>query len=822
MNPLKLLSCSLALSLCIGASAVPAKRGVRTFTQADGSTISLRLVGDEYSHTYITDDGMSVTRMPDGNFYYAGPAGISDVVAHNAADRLYAEKEFVKAGAASFSPEAVLKQRSRLRAKAARTQAADDRQVPCVGSPKVPVILVEYNDYRFKDSDPLATFNEFFRDGQKSASQYFADQSNGKFTPEFDVYGPFTLPGNRAVYGGNNSFMGITDIGLGKMVAEGCLGLDSQIDFSLYDNNGDGECDVVIVLYAGDGEASSYDPDCDNAVWPCQWELELSDYKKSLTLDGTVVNKFAVFNELNGSDLRRIDGIGTFCHEFSHCIDLPDFYDTVYGPHFGMADWSLMDNGCYNDDGYTPIGYSAYEKAFMGWIELEEGQEDTYYTLPVLNQKNAATDKAVRLTNAADPDEYYVIENRARQGWDKYMPAEGLLIYHVTYDADVWNENTVNDTDLQRMTPIPADGQLKLDSFSSYGRVYYEPNADDMLGDLWPYNGADQLTNDSKPAALVNTGGYMNKPVTEMTRNADGTISFWVMKAPLPSVAAPTGVSHKIESTSAVTISWTPGDDSEDVTYTVEIKQHKDLVQVSSTVFDSKNHGWTTAGYTNLEANGLRLGSASSTGSATSPAFTSGDDGDVTVMFNAMYYSGDESDLRISLVDNSGNTLDSKTVELTARDAAYSVLLQGKPESPTKVRFESTANKKRAYLSKADIWLGDATESGNLAPALDTDATHRIISGLTETSCYVDGLLENGIFDYRVKAVPADSENFNDSRWSDLAQFSLSGSNSISDIISAETPEYYSIQGLKLSGRPTLPGIYIELRGGKARKITVR
>lgn len=61
----------------------------------------------------------------------------------------------------------------------------------------------------------------------------------------------------------------------------------------------------------------------------------------------------------------KVEGIGTFCHEFSHCLGLPDFYDTNYNGHFGMASWSLMDSGSYNDDGYTPIGYSAYEKEFM-------------------------------------------------------------------------------------------------------------------------------------------------------------------------------------------------------------------------------------------------------------------------------------------------------------------------------------------------------------------------------------------------------------------------------------------------------------------------
>ena len=436
----RLIVCGVALTLCLVAAAIPAKRGVRTFRQADGTTISLRLVGDEFSHSYLTSDGLAVSRQSDGNFHYLGVQGMSPVVAHDATARSAAEVSYLRANAADFGVAEVLKARRAASARKAPGRrvapAADERQVPCIGSPRIPVILVQYRDYKFKDNDPKNTFTEFFSQGDVSAYQYFSDQSNGMFTPQFDVYGPYDLSGNRRVYGGNDE--NGDDKGVGLMVAEGCLGLDNNIDFSQYDNNGDGECDVVIVLYAGDGEASSYADDCEYAVWPCQWSLSSSDYGKELNLDGTIVNKFAVFNELNGSDLSRIDGIGTFCHEFSHCLDLPDFYDTQYGPHFGMGDWSLMDGGSYNNDGYTPIGYSAYEKAFMGWIELEEAGENSFYTLPAMNQLSADTDKAVRITNAADPDEFYVLENRARRGWDAYMPAEGMLITHITYSAMAW------------------------------------------------------------------------------------------------------------------------------------------------------------------------------------------------------------------------------------------------------------------------------------------------------------------------------------------------------------------------------------------------
>ncbi len=820
----RLIVCGVALTLCLVAAAIPAKRGVRTFRQADGTTISLRLVGDEFSHSYLTSDGLAVSRQSDGNFHYLGVQGVSPVVAHDATARSAAEVSYLRANAADFGVAEVLKARRAASARKAPGRrvapAADERQVPCIGSPRIPVILVQYRDYKFKDNDPNNTFTEFFSQGDVSAYQYFSDQSNGMFTPQFDVYGPYDLSGNRRIYGGNDA--NGDDKGVGLMVAEGCLGLDNNIDFSQYDNNGDGECDVVIVLYAGDGEASSYADDCEYAVWPCQWSLSSSDYGKELNLDGTIVNKFAVFNELNGSDLSRIDGIGTFCHEFSHCLDLPDFYDTQSGPHFGMGDWSLMDGGSYNNDGYTPIGYSAYEKAFMGWIELEEAGENSFYTLPAMS---ADTDKAVRITNAADPDEFYVLENRARRGWDAYMPAEGMLITHITYSAMAWKGNYVNDEDMQRVTPVPADNNLRVDKESYWGQTYYTVNQEDEKGDLWPGPGATELTDTSLPAAKVNSGGFMHKPVTEITRNADGTVSFWVMKTPLPAVAAPTGLDCEVLSSTAVNVSWTAVDDS-DVTYTLEIKQHKDIELLMSTDFTVNSHGWATSGFTEISPDGIRMGSSKAMGAVTSPAVKTAADGLVTVKFTAKYYTGDESSVKVSLLDayNGDALLDSKTIALSSSETGYTVLLNGNADSQVKVCIETIAKKKRAYLKQADIYSGDASDMDSKAPAMRaSDEISRTISGITGTSCHVDGLLENGTFDCRVKAVPADSENYSDSPWTAKVQFILSDENSSAINIesAAAAAEYYNLQGLRLKERPAESGIYIERRGSQVRKIRV-
>lgn len=479
---------------------VPAKPGVRNFTQPDGSVISLRLTGDEFYHEYADDDGKAYRRDSDGYFREI----TSDEGARGR--RMGAE-------------------RRRQRRLPARVAVGENfSQVKHTGEVHVPVLLVEYQDVRFRDTHPLVTFRNFFADNTTSAEKYFANQSNGQFTPKFDIYGPVILSSRRTTYGGN--IPGGGDRGVGRMVGEACEALDYAVDFSRYDYNGDGECDVVMVVYAGDGEASSSSYNAAEAVWPCQWDLESSDFRRCLYLDDTKVNMFAVFNELNGDNFAKIDGVGTFCHEFSHCLGLPDFYDTQYGPHYGMGYWSVMDHGSYNNDGYTPLGYSAYEKEYMGWLDIPEAEPNTRYTLLPMNNPALPTDMAVKITNPADENEFYILENRRKTRWDAYMPAEGMLITHFTYDADAWEQNYVNDHDMQRATLIPADNELVLNRYTYYGQIMYNIDRGNEATDLWPQEGTTEFTDSSSPAAKVNSGGFMSKPILDISRNDDGTVSF--------------------------------------------------------------------------------------------------------------------------------------------------------------------------------------------------------------------------------------------------------------------------------------------------------
>ena len=529
----------LMFCLCMGliAQAVPAKPGWHTVTQSDGSTLQVQAAGNAFNNALLTRDGLTVARGSDGDFYYiSSVTGLTTVRAHEVDQRSGSENAFINVQRGSLTmtnkPYIMPREKGKLGVGGSNAEAG----VPALGQRRIPIILVEFKDKKFNNTrqdiiDAMLTGNE-------SVGQYFRDQSNGMYEPDFEVFGIYTLSQNREYYGGHQG--NDNDKGLGWLVTEACqLATADGVAFSPYDTNNDDYCDVVIVIYAGVGEAQAswIHPE---AVWPCNWSLSAAYYYGSggngafrPSSGDPIVDNFAVFNELYGSNDNgtTIDGIGTFAHEFGHCLGLPDFYDTGDGDHYGLGDWDIMCMGCYNNDGFTPPGYSAYEKNFMGWIELITPNPGTYYTLPVWNQKNASTDKALCITSDLNSNEFFILENRKKQGWDRYAPGEGIMITHVTYNADRWWGDSPNNEDIQLMTLMNADN-----SWSYY----------DEATDLWPQNGKTEFTDTSTPAAKLNmnsrgaitgSAGYLGKPVTDMVINQDGTASFWYMKG---SVTTPT------------------------------------------------------------------------------------------------------------------------------------------------------------------------------------------------------------------------------------------------------------------------------------------
>ena len=513
MSLKKILFLSLLLLCTASLWAVPAKRNIHIVEQPDGARLTISMRGDEHHHYLVTTDGVPIVRQGEA-YYYAtlGEEGFasSGRLAHDADDRTLEERAFI----ASMSDSQQMLGLSRQRAVSRRNIATrSSAEVTPRGEARIPVLLVQYADVKFSSSSPEATFNERVNGenytaegGCGSIREYFVEQSGGLFKPQFDIIGPVTLDHKMAYYGENDEFG--YDLRPREMVEEACKKAfsDQGTNFALYDNNSDGYVDIVYVIYAGYGEASHPDM-LDDTIWPHQYHLG-----EPLSLCGVKISLYACNNELDGYRGTELDGIGTFCHEFSHCLGLPDFYDTSESKSaaFGMKNWSVMDYGCYNNNGHTPCGYNAYEKDCLGWISLVELNSPAYVTLKPLCEGG----EAYKIVNDANPDEYYVVEYRDTVRWNHFLPACGMLVLHIDYLASAWEGNVINnDPNHQRVSVIPADG------LSTSGT---------LASDVYPGVGMwknTSLTSTSSPAAKVYTGEYMNKDITDIT-SKDGAVTF--------------------------------------------------------------------------------------------------------------------------------------------------------------------------------------------------------------------------------------------------------------------------------------------------------
>ncbi|MDE6463362.1 MAG: M6 family metalloprotease domain-containing protein [Muribaculaceae bacterium] len=335
----------IAVSLAaLTATAVPAKPGIITMTQADGTSIEVRLVGDERAHQYFTPDGYLLVN--DGEQFYFATVDISG---RPVSTGLRADAP--RTGEVSAFLARVDREQVRADLNAALDRNAEsaimrgpglfpESRFPGMGKQKGLVILVEYTDVKFSLSDPHDYFNRMLNEpgfsdygGTGSAHDFFLESSMGQFDCDFDVVGPVTLPNSMSYYGGND--WGGNDIRPAHMIRDACDLVDDEVDFSQYDRDGDGEIDNVFVFYAGRGEASGGSAD---TIWPHSWSATYgvgANY-----YDGKLLDRYACSNEWEGT---RPDGVGTFVHEFSHVLGLPDLYATSYTSSFTPGAWSTMD-----------------------------------------------------------------------------------------------------------------------------------------------------------------------------------------------------------------------------------------------------------------------------------------------------------------------------------------------------------------------------------------------------------------------------------------------------------------------------------------------
>ena len=490
--------------------------------QADGTTITVILQGDEHINWYIALDGTLLVQGSDNNYYVGRVANNGHLMAtkqlaHEPAFRLQTERSLIqKQDKERFY--------SYVRSVAAQSENAYNESpmtrisigassdgvayFPHTGSPKALVILAEFADTLFTIQNTKQVFTNYLMNeghftetsyGQnmsyKGVRGYFKDCSYGQFTPAFDVVGPIKLPKPQTYYGAGGD-------NIKDLLTDACNAVDNEVDFSQYDSNGDGMVDLVYVIYAG--HSANYRGNASTDIWPKSGTTILSK-----TFDGKSVRRYGVSNELAGRENKKkeretINGIGLFCHEFSHTLGLPDIYaydryegennEAVNQNNQGMEYWDLMDGGTDVWGGRIPSPYLAWERETMGWMSIDTLTTDCH----ISNLKTIDNGgKAYKILNPSVANEYVVLQSIQKGGWyqgwgnKNITYPKGLLIYRISYASDKVNlhDGPNNIKGKPRVIVIPADGEIIAAAHAGTMNNYLLQHNND----LYPYNGIDSI-----------------------------------------------------------------------------------------------------------------------------------------------------------------------------------------------------------------------------------------------------------------------------------------------------------------------------------------
>jgi M6 family metalloprotease-like protein len=383
------------------------------------------------------------------------------------------------------------------------------------GDHHIPVILAAFQDVPFtvenvaQKWDRMLNMTGYSENGTAGCvGEYFRNQSNGQFNLTFDVLGPVTLPDSMKYYGKNDS-QG-DDIRPEEMVHKACLATGA--DFSPYDWDGDGNIDVVLVIFSGKGENRG---GSSNSIWPHKYNIYSAKKVGDLSL-----YSYACVAELNRRGM--MDGYGTLCHEFSHCLGLPDLYPSNSVTFSYFDEWDLMDGGNYANNGWALPNYSAFERSRCGWLDPVELDGSVSITdMPSMDEESCA----YIIRNDDDPNQYYLLENRQQQGFDVFVPGNGLLVTYV----DHYNGTLFPNSSTPHISLVYADNRDYRESedyFDSLGGQYTEDGHNRYLSlAAYPYIVGDSI-NDHLSATSIPAIAFNDMSISNIRMSDDGRISF--------------------------------------------------------------------------------------------------------------------------------------------------------------------------------------------------------------------------------------------------------------------------------------------------------
>ncbi|HSQ42050.1 MAG TPA: M6 family metalloprotease domain-containing protein [Fibrobacteraceae bacterium] len=592
MKKNKIFYVILACSIVVLAKPMPPFPVIRT--QTDGSMITVQLKGDERRIYVQSTDGYLLLPDSTGVLYYANNDGsLSAYKAKNVDDRSASETAFLatldRGGVVSdYLAKTPLKSFDR-GSSSASSSVSSVRRKPSIsgltsGEKRIPVILINTNEATFS-SDSASWWAQLNEEGYStnghigSVRDYFIDQSSGQFVPTYDIYGPVTISG---------TLSSLTDT---NIISQAMDSLGDEVDFSEYDNDGDDTLDALALVTAGQTADNG-----GHGIY--EWTLG-----GKLTKDGVKVGTYLFTTELSDlstSKTKKMDGIGSFTHEFGHVLGLMDLYqtDSSNGVSTTPGFWDVMDMGCYNgwssDNivyGTVVPNYSAFERQSLGWLTPADLSASTEVSaLPPIDSNFAFT------VSTSDDDEWFLLENRQQSGWDAYVPGHGMLIWHIDYSELVWWSNA--------LTNIPSHQYVDIEE------------ADSSDSTAYPYPGTSKITTFSN---FIDWNDYDLEidlyNITESSGNVcfttDNSVSVTdcVFSSSAQSSSSRASSSSVVSSSSGSvgTVSLTLSKNSNDTVQTVDLGD-----SIASIIFKTTNG--TTITVTGLENTGLSTDTATSSG----------------------------------------------------------------------------------------------------------------------------------------------------------------------------------------------------------------
>ena len=382
-------------------------------------------------------------------------------------------------------------------------------------------------------------------------TQAYEEMSRGMFTVDGVVLPWVRTSLTRQEVVGTSSGLG-EDARVGEYLIDALRLADAAVDFGQYDNNGpdgvpnsgddDGAVDAMAFEFI-EVAGSCGGP----GIWPHLYGIAPQNdgepyYTDDLAPDGTPIRVDAYIVQsavdCGGTD---IQDAATIAHEFGHVLGLPDYYHPTApggatGRRWVLGCWELMAAGSWGCGPHLavrvpfgPTHFSVRSKSVLGWasyLTVGDAWDEEVVLDPV-----ATSGQALRIPLDDQEREFILVEYRTRTGFDRDIPAEGVMIYH----QDV----------LGHYRPEPGSDEeyflsaVEQDHNQGLVRNTYEGGNRGEAGDAWAVDGAVQKFNAATTPSLLRNDGEATTVAFHAIEVRDGRAHIRLSTGRIPRLVAP-------------------------------------------------------------------------------------------------------------------------------------------------------------------------------------------------------------------------------------------------------------------------------------------